>query len=44
MKERLRDLYYHRKITEDGLQFWVNKGVIFQADMDEIIAGGQEPV
>lgn len=37
MFERLRNLYRNGLIDESGLQFWVDKGIITQAQMDEII-------
>ena len=37
MKERLSKLYREHKITEAGLRYWVEKGVISQSDMDEIL-------
>jgi len=42
MYERLKRLYNEGKITVDGLQYWVNKGAITQAQMDEIIRGNAD--
>ena len=42
MFERLRNLYRAGKIDAAGLQFWVNKGVITQAQMDIIIRENSE--
>lgn len=39
MFERLKRLYNAGKITEDGLQYWVDCGIITEEQKREIIEG-----
>jgi len=40
--ERLKRLYNAGRITQEGLQNAVSKGIITQAQMDEIIRGNAD--